>query len=146
MTIFLFLLGGKAGSLSCGRASPRRAPPLPSRPDLHAGGPGPGQPAGPGRPNGTGTTEEEGLNQKNAGSPAKFLSAKKNGLGFPCRAYSHRTALRKHLSRKSLRHDRSERQTITDIKEQLFSEKRFHKKALSGFMFIFFPRESPSNT
>lgn len=36
--------------------------------------------------------------------------------------------LYKHLSRKSLQHDRSEQQTITDIKEQFFSEKWFHRK------------------
>lgn len=49
--------------------------------------------------------------------------------------------LYKHLSRKTLQHDRSEQQTITDIKEQFFSEKWFHKKkkkALSHFVVLFF--------
>lgn len=48
--------------------------------------------------------------------------------------------LYKHLSRKTLQHDRSEQQTITDIKEQFFSEKWFHKKkkALSHFAVLFF--------
>lgn len=66
--------------------------------------------------------------------------------------------LYKHLSRKSLQHDRSEQQTIKDIKEQFFSGKWFHiliikkkkqtKNALSHFTvifyFLFFPWEPTS--
>lgn len=71
-------------------------------------------------------------------APQQNSFSEKNGPSFPCHAYSHFSVLRKHLSRESLQHDRLEQQTITDIKEQLFSEKWFHKKALSNFMFSFF--------
>lgn len=76
----------------------------------------------------------------------------KNGLSTLYCVYNHLTMLYKHLSRKSLQHDRSEQQTITDIKEQFFSEKWFHrkkkKKALSHFsmlfLFVFFSWEPTS--
>lgn len=66
----------------------------------------------------------------------------KNGLSTLYCVYNHLTMLYKHLSRKSLQHDRSEQQTITDIKEQFFSEKWFHrkkkKKSIVTFLNAFF--------